>query len=642
MLRDFGAPKRVAFCAQATEFEGRHMGAEPENPDSGTDARPAKKRSLQPLLTLKPFVMRYRGRVLAALVALIVAACATLTMPVAVRRMIDYGFGASDAALIDKYFIALLVVGLVLALASSTRYYLVTWLGERVVADLRAAVFRHLCTLSPAFYEATHSGEVMSRLTADSTQIKAAVGVAASTALRNFVLLVGAVVMMFVTSAQLSVMVLGAIPLIVFPLVAYGRLVRRLSRRAQDSLAEASAYASENIAAVRTFQAFTNEATVAGRFSQAVQAAFQDAARMVRARSGLTAMAIFLVLGIVVCILWYGARDVLDGDMSAGALGQFVIFAVLAAGALSELSQVWGEVQQTAGAAERMAELLEIEPDVKSPADPTPLPEPARGEVAFEAVSFAYPTRGEVAALRDVSLTVRPGEIVAFVGPSGAGKSTMFNLLLRFYDVQSGRVLVDGVPVERADLTALRQRMAYVPQDTAMFSGTIADNIRYGSPEAADAEVVAAARTAFADDFIRALPDGYDTVLGERGVQLSGGQRQRIAIARAVLRDAPILLLDEATSALDSESEALVQQALERVMEARTTLVIAHRLATVKRADRIVVFDAGRIVEEGSHASLMAGGGTYAKLARLQFHAEPEAGDSPEPKRPGPPLRLAK
>jgi ATP-binding cassette subfamily B protein len=526
-----------------------------------------------------------------ALVALILSAAAMLTVPVAVRRMIDVGFAGHDGGFIDLYFVTLIGIGLVLALASAARMYAVNWLGERVVADLRAEVFRHLATLGPAFYDKTHSGEVMSRLTADTTQIKAAAGSALSQALRNVIMLLGALTMMFVTSPMLATLALAAIPLIVFPLLAYGRAVRRLSRAAQDRLADASAYAAENLGAVRTMHAFGQEATVSRRFAAAVERAFAAARSRLLARAGLTAIAISLIVTSIVAILWFGSRLVIGGDISGGRLGQFVLYAVFAAGAIAELSEVWGELAQAAGAAERLLELLAARSEIQAPARPRPLPVPPLGSVAFRDVRFSYPSRPGISALNGVSFEVARGETVAIVGPSGAGKSTIFNLLLRFYDAQSGTVAVDGLSVADVDPHALRSRIALVPQDVALFDDTIAENIRYGRPDAGDADVIAAARAAQAESFIAALPHAYDTRLGERGVTLSGGQRQRIALARAILRDAPILLLDEATSSLDAESEVAVQEALQRLTASRTTLVIAHRLATVQRASRILVMD---------------------------------------------------
>jgi ATP-binding cassette, subfamily B, bacterial len=575
--------------------------------------------SLRPLFSLKPYLLRYKGMIAASLVALIVSAAATLAVPLAVRRMIDVGFSGIEPSLVDKYFATLLGVGLVLALASAARFYCVNWLGERVVADIRADIFKHLTGLSPAFYETVQSGEVMSRLTADTTQVKAAASTTISQALRNVVILIGAVVMMIITSPRLSLLVLIAIPLIVLPLFAYGRAVRSLSREAQDSLAHASAYASESLGQVRVLQAFTHERVAIGRFAGAVERAFAAAKARTKARAGLTALAIFLVFASVVGILWYGAQDVLAGTMTGGRLGQFVLYTVLAAAAMGELSEVWGEINQVAGAAERLGELLAVQSEIESPTRPVVMPMPPRGEITFRDVTFHYPSRPAISALNGVSFRVRPGERVAIVGPSGAGKTTIFALLLRFYDPQKGTVAVDGVPVNEVNLQDLRARFAIVPQEPALFADTVAANIGYGVDEASRSDIEKAARAAFAHDFIAALPRGYDTMLGEGGVTLSAGQRQRVAIARAVLRNAPILLLDEATSALDSESETLVQRALDAIMQGRTTLVIAHRLATVTRADRILVLDEGRLVEEGTHQSLLGNGGIYARLAELQF-----------------------
>ncbi len=585
---------------------------------STAPAEAAGRQSLKPLRLLVPYITRYRMRAALACIALVAAALATLAIPVAVRRMIDHGF-SGERALIDNYFAVLIGVVFVLAMASALRYYLVTTLGERIVADLREEVFSHLTRLSPSFFDRSQTGEMMSRLTADTTQIKAAVGASVSVALRNFVLFVGAGAMMVITSPKLSLFVLAAIPVIVLPLVAFGRAVRKRSRLAQDSLAEASAYAAETIGAVRTLQAFTSEGYAAKRFRGAVEAAFEAARQSSLSRAVLTAIGIFLVFASVVLVLWVGANDVLSGGMTPGRLGQFVLYAVFAAGGLGQLSEVWGEVQQASGAAERLFEILHVQPDVKAPANPVKLPDQARADVAFENVRFFYPTHPEQPALDGVSFRIKPGEKVAIVGPSGAGKSTIFHLLLRFYDPSSGRVAFDGVNVADADPRDLRRHIALVPQEAAIFAATVRDNIAFGKPDASDAEIERAAQMAAATEFIGRMPKGYDTPIGERGVTLSGGQRQRIAIARAILRNAPLLLLDEATSSLDAESETLVQEALTHSMEGRTTLVIAHRLATVLSCDRILVLEQGKIVEEGTHAQLAGAGGLYARLARLQF-----------------------
>src|SRR3712207_379583 len=552
------------------------------------------KAALGALKPLVPYALAYKGRIMAALAALMVASGATLVVPIAVRRVVDFGFSDQGRTYIDAYFALLLVVVAVLALASALRYYLVITLGERVVADLRSAVFRHLTSLDPAFFDRTRSGEIVSRLTADTTQVKAAFGVTISIALRNVFLFLGAVTLMIVTSPKLSALVLLAIPVIVLPLVFSGRAVRRRSRAAQDRLADASAYAAEAVGAVRTMQAFGMEGMTASRFAAAAEEAFGAARLSTTMRAFLTGAGIFLVSASVVGVLWYGAQDVLAGTMTGGRLSQFVLYAVFAASSLGQLSEVYGEPAPAAGPAERFGEMPPPKTAHEAPRDPNPLPEPSPGTVAFDDVHFAYPTRGDRPALHGLSFAVASGERVAIVGPSGAGKSTILQLLLRFYDAQSGTILVDGVPVAEADPSALRARMALVPQEPTIFAASVLDNIRYGRPDATEEEVRHAAALASADGFIQALPQGYDSPIGERGVTLSGGQRQRLAIARAILKDAPILLLDEATSALDAESERKVQEALDRLMEGRTTLVIAHRLATVRSADRILVMDQGR------------------------------------------------
>jgi ATP-binding cassette subfamily B protein len=581
---------------------------------------PAKTSArLRPLLALAPYVARYRGRAALAFISLTVAAITTLVVPIAVRRMIDFGFSAEGIALINSYFSVMIAIVAVLAAASASRYYLVMTIGERIVADLRRDVFAHLVSLSPAFFDSARSGELVSRLTADTTQIKSAVGASVSIALRNMMLFIGATAMMVITSPKLSGFVLLAIPLIVIPLVAFGRWVRRLSRNAQDTLADASAYASELIGAIRTVQAYTSERLATGRFGGDVEQAYQAARSSTRARAVLTLIIIFIVFSSVVAILWVGSHDVLTGQITPGRLGQFVLYAAFAATGLGQLSEVWGEVSAASGAAERLFEILRVKSQITAPSKPVALPVPARGDVGFDQVSFAYPTRPDVLAIDNVSLTVKAGEKVAIVGPSGAGKSTLFHLLLRFYDPVRGTISLDGVPVRSADPVDVRARIALVPQDTVVFAASARENIRFGRPDATDAEVERAADLAHAAEFLRRLPGGFEAQLGERGVTLSGGQRQRIAIARAILRDAPLLLLDEATSALDAESETLVQTALEELMRHRTTLVIAHRLATVLSCDRIMVMDQGRIVEQGTHTELVAANGLYARLARLQF-----------------------
>ncbi|KQO86346.1 MULTISPECIES: ABC transporter transmembrane domain-containing protein [unclassified Methylobacterium] len=608
---------------------GRKKNSQGEGP-GGNGRGKAPLGSLRPLI---PFALVYRGRILAAFLSLLSASVATLVVPIALRRVIDHGFSPEGHSVIDAYFMALIGVVSVLALSSAARYYTVVTLGERVVADLRSAVFARLTILDPAFFDRTQSGEIVSRLTADATQVKAVFGVSISILLRNAFLFVGAVVMMVITSPKLSILVLVAIPLIVFPLILSGRGVRRRSRAAQDRLADASAYAAEAIGAIRTMQAFGMGRATAEHFGQASENAYSAARDSVKARALLTGVAIFLISASVVGVMWYGAQGVLAGTMTAGQLSQFVLYAVFGASALGQLSEVYGELAQAAGAAERLGEILAAEPAIRAPAEPKLLPVPPRGEVAFESVRLTYPTRPEHPSLDGISFQVAHGERVALVGPSGAGKTTVLQALLRFYDPQSGIVRVDGIDIASVDPDALRERMSLVPQDPTVFSGSVIENIRYGRPRASEAEVHRAAELAHADGFIRALPQGYDTQVGERGVTLSGGQRQRVAIARAILKDAPILLLDEATSALDAESERAVQTALDTLMRGRTTLVIAHRLATIRAADRILVLDGGRIVETGTHESLLAQGALYAQLAALQFtDALDETARGKEPK----------
>jgi ATP-binding cassette, subfamily B, bacterial len=575
---------------------------------------------------LLPFLRPYRRQFVLAGIALVVAAAATLAIPYAFKQMIDLGFGASAGAKsirhVDATFLALFGVATILALATAARYFTVSWLGERVTADLREAVYRHVVQQSPEFFETTKTGEVLSRLTTDTTLIQSVVGSSISVSLRNALLFLGGLAMLFVTSAKLSSIILGLLVLVVVPIVLFGRRVRKLSRDSQDRIADASAMAGEMLNAMPTVQAFTHEGIEADRFGASVESAFATAMRRIRARAFLTMLAIVLVFGAIVFVLWLGAHAVLSGDMTGGDLGQFILYASIVAGSIGALSEVMGEMQRAAGATERLLELLAARSDIQNPASPSALPNRLAGGAALSLsdVTFSYPSRPDAAALSHLSLSVRPGETVAVVGPSGAGKSTLFQLLLRFYDPQSGAITLDGVDIRDLDLHTLRGAIGIVPQDTVIFSADAMENIRYGRPGASDAQVIAAAKMAAAHEFIERLPQGYQSFLGERGVRLSGGQRQRIAIARALLKNPLLLLLDEATSALDAESERLVQAALEAAMVGRTTLIIAHRLATVQRADRIIVMEDGRIVETGTHASLVAHGGIYANLAALQFH----------------------
>ena len=582
----------------------------------------AKSARIGPLKGLAPYLRPYRRTILGVAAALIAASMFTLALPLAFRRVID-GFSAENAALIDQYFLALIGVAAALALATAMRFYLVSRLGERVIADLRTAVFSHVASMSPAFFERVMTAEVMTRLTTDTSVIQSVVGSTASIALRNILLLTGGTVMLLFTSVKLTAMTLLIVPLVIVPILILGRRVRRLSRLAQDLVAESATAAGETLQAAQTVQAMTHEAESKARFAERVEAAFDAARERITARAWLTAIVIFFVFGGVVGVMWIGARDVLAGRMSPGDMAQFVLYAVFTAGAAGALSEVWGELQRAAGATERLVELLAMENPIREVADPVPPASPAPGkaigEIVFDRVSFAYQSRREIPALKEVSFRIAPGERVAVVGPSGAGKTTVLQLLLRFYDPEAGTILLDGVPIARMRLTDLRRSLALVPQEPVIFADTVRANILFGRPEASAQEVEDAARAAAAHDFVSALPEGYDTWLGERGVLLSGGQKQRLAIARAILRDAPVLLLDEATSALDAESERAVQQAVDRLSLERTTLVIAHRLATVKRADRILVLDEGRLVATGSHDELVAQGGLYARLARLQF-----------------------
>jgi ATP-binding cassette subfamily B protein len=583
--------------------------------------REENTRSLKPLVRLTPYLRRYRHQITLALLALIIASVATLLVPIAVRRIIDHGFTTANATLVNQYFSVMIAVVLLLAVSSAIRFYYVMWLGEKIVADVRDTLFEHLLKLSPAFYESQKTGEVISRLTADTTQIKSAFSSTASIALRNVVMLVGAITMMIVTSPKLAGLAGLAIPLIVLPLVIYGRRVRVLSRTAQDKLAASAAFAQERLSAITTVQSNVQETYTNKEFGDATRFAFSAAAKRTLARAILTAAIIFVALGSIVGLLWFGAQEVISGKLSGGTLSQFVLYAVIAASSLGQLSEVWGEIQLAAGAAERISELLDEVPKISAPANPVKLPATPKGEVKFSDVSFHYPTRTNIAALNKVNFTARPGEVTAVVGPSGAGKTTLFALIQRFYDPELGHIMIDGIDVKSTDPQELRKHLAVVPQDAIIFSGSVLDNIRFGSPDATREAAMAAAIAARVDEFAKKLPNGFDTEVGERGITLSGGQRQRIAIARAILRNAPILLLDEATSSLDAESEALIQEALEKLTANRTTLVVAHRLATVRNADRILVFDGGKLVAQGTHSQLVKKNALYAKLAKLQFNA---------------------
>ena len=613
------ADSEQAGMEQSIKGTGHSSGDDYHQRGQLSDEAQKKQADLKPLLRLLPYILPHRLMLIAAGIALVTAAAMMLVIPQAVRRMIDHGFASGGEAFIAQYFLMLLVIGAVLAAASATRFYCVNWLGERVVAELRADVFRHLTHLGPGYFDNVHSGEVMSRLTADTTQIKSAAGVAISQAVRSTIMVVGALVMMFVTSIQLSLLVLVAIPIILLPIIGIGRVVRRLSRAAQDRLADASAYAAENLGAVRTMQAFTSEEVVGDRYAGAVEDAFQAARSRLISRAGLTGMAMFLVTTSIIGVLWLGASMVITGDLSGGRLGQFVLYAMFVGGALGQLSEVWGEVQQSAGAAERLSELLDAEPAVVEIERPIAMPEPSEGRVRFEDVSLTYSGSDGKAAITNVSFDVLPGHKVAFVGPSGAGKTSIFSLLLRFYDPDNGTIRLDGADISKVRLQDLRKRIAVVPQDVDIFADTVAENVRYGLSGCSHEDIVKAAEVANAHEFISAFSDGYHTRLGERGVQLSGGQRQRIAIARAVLRGSCILLLDEATSALDAESEAAIATGLRNAMQGRTTLVISHRLATTQDADVILVIDKGQIVERGTHDELIEQNGLYKRFADLQL-----------------------
>jgi ATP-binding cassette subfamily B protein len=586
--------------------------------ESSSSDRPAAK-SLKPLRTLWPFITPYYRTLIAALSALLIASAAMLAMPVALRYLIDNGFIAQDLGTVNRYFGWFLAATVVFSLFASLRYYLVTWLGERVVADIRNAVYARVIRMDPAFFEVTRTGEVLSRLTTDTTLVQSISGSGLSIALRSTLSLVGGLVMLILTSPQMAAYTLVGIVVVVLPVIVVGRFIRKLSRQTQDRVADTSGLAGETLNAMQTVQSFTLEDLQIGRYAEAVKRSFITAVRRIRMNAVLIGLAFVLVFCMLTLFLWVGSRAVISGSMTGGQLGQFLMYAFFVGSAATALSSLWGEIQRAAGAMERLSELLQAEPTIMAPVNPEQLPGRVEGRIRFDRVGFSYPSRPEELALDDFSLEIEPGDTLAIVGPSGAGKSTSFQLLLRFYDVMSGRIQVDGKDISNLDPGELRRQVGLVPQETVLFGESAMENIRYGRPEATDEEVREAAKLAAADEFIGNLPEGYETFLGERGTRLSGGQRQRIAIARAILKDPPILLLDEATSSLDAESERLVQAALEGLMKNRTTLVIAHRLATVKKVDRIVVMSQGRIEAVGTHSELTAGNELYARLAELQF-----------------------
>ena len=602
---------------------------------SSTTAAPPRRPIFRTVRRLSPFLVPYRRRFLVAGVALVIAALCALAMGQGLKLVIDRGFAAADPHALDEALVALLGIIAVMAVATYVRFYNVAWIGERVTADLRRRVFDHLLTLSPGFFEITRTGEVISRLTNDTTMLETVIGSSLSLALRNIVLGVGALVLLMLTSLKLTLLVLVGLPIVLLPIILFGRRVRRLARASQDRVADTGAYVDESIHEVRTVQAYAHEPEDRRAYAERVEAAFDAGVRRIKQRALLIAAVIFLVFVAIGIVLWLGGHDVLSGRLSAGQLGAFVFYAVIVATSIGAVSEVAGELQRAAGATERLMELLDTPPEIAAPADPFPLPDPPHGTVALDEVTFCYPSRPNDPALRALSLGVAAGERVALVGPSGAGKTTVFQLLLRFYDPQQGRVLIDGVDVRRADPRAVRGRIAVVPQDPVIFAASVWENVRYGRLDASDAEVAQACEAAYATEFLTRLPQGMDTELGERGVKLSGGQRQRLAIARAVLSNRPILLLDEATSALDAESERMVQLALERLMAGKTTLIIAHRLATVIGAQRIIVLDGGVAIAEGTHASLVRDDPLYRRLAALQFGPAPDVADADAPATSG-------